>query len=139
MVELLEQFAQYIHNRGIGIYHPDTTDGNIFLEMLPADPDECIGVYVRGGQDGDVLQETIRSNIQFIVRGRIKLEALDKGCKIIREFCGFNTRTLVDNGLFILDIHAPQSVPVYLDVDKAGRHEYSINLEVEHYIKEDDK
>ena len=137
MRRLLEELAFYLHNEGLGIYHPETTGGNIFLETLPADPDECIGIYTRGGLGGDVFLETTTSNIQFIIRNRNKLEALDIGYKIVKKLCGFNTKSLVDGGYQILDINAPQGVPVYLDVDKAGRHEYSINFEVEHYIEEE--
>ena len=137
MVKLLEEFALFLHNEGIGVYHPETIGGNIFLETLPANPDECIGIYTRGGLDGDVFLETTTSNIQFIIRGRNKLEALDRGYRICKKLCGFNTKSLIDGGYQILDIHAPQGVPIYLDVDKAGRHEYSINFEVEHYIEEE--
>ena len=137
MKRLLNEVAQYIHNEDIGIYHPEATDGNIFIEVLPANPDKCIGIFARGGLIGDVTGKVTTAIIQFIVRDTDKLEALDIGYTIIKKLCGYNSKPLIMSGYGIVDTNASQGVPIYLDTDQAGRHEYSVNLEIEYYIEEE--
>lgn len=137
MSDLLEQIAIYISELGIEKYSREDVDGTIFLEMLPDNPDKCIGIFVRGGNEGDVNGEVSEANIQFIVRDNDKLRALDTGFAIIKKLCGFNSESLTPNGYYIIDTHAPQGMPIYLNTDQSGRHEYSINFIIEFDIREE--
>lgn len=131
MSNFLEEIAMYLHSLGVGIYNRDGANGNIFLETLPEGKGRCIGIYCRGGEEGDLNGEVIQANIQFIIRNPKKLEALDQGSLIIKNICGFNSGSFIENGHYIIDTWALQGVPVYIGVDKSGRHEYSINLSIE--------
>lgn len=137
MSELLEQIAIYLTELGIGKYSEVDSTGTIFLEVLPEFPNECIGLFIRGGGEGDLLKEVSEVELQIIIRDTNRLRALDTGFEIAKALCGYNTGRFVRGGYYIVDIHMLQGNPVYIDTDQSGRHEYSLNLTIEFDIREE--
>jgi hypothetical protein len=136
---ILHQLASYLDTQGIGTYSPTSVDGDIFLNFLPIQPEECIGLFLYGGvavmttRNDDAIKFD-RASIQIYVRGNPEdaLTPQTKAKNIYNLLCGLSHTTLMTGGDFILNILPVQSEPVFLERDNNLRFEYTVNLMVEY-------
>lgn len=126
MWTLMEDIAEYIEDIGLGKYDKYGTTGTIFVEALPDTPDNCIAIYNRYGQfteDGTRLTE-----IQLLVRDRVRINAHAIGCKLIKAFYHKDNMKL---GRHIVIECECESSPIFIGSDSQDRYEFSINLKME--------
>ena len=117
MFNFLESIAVLLDQNHIGRYDIYGGNSTIFVEILPSRPDNCVGIFLRGGKINDDIDTTV-ANVQFIVSERI-----------IMLLHGMSGVTLGNKVL--TDSICDQGLPIYLQTDKFGRHEYSINFSME--------
>ena len=128
MFNFLESIAALLDQNHIGRYDIYGGNSTIFVEILPSRPDNCVGIFLRGGRVDDDIDTTV-ANVQFIVRDRIKINAMARSERIIKLLHGMSGVTLGNKVL--TDSICDQGLPIYLQTDKFGRHEYSINFSME--------
>jgi hypothetical protein len=129
---LVIQVARYLAEQDIGTFDEAGAAGDIYVLHLPDEPDECIALYPTGGpRPGSVLPYDMVT-IQALVRGaQDPRAALVRAQAIYDLMHGFRNDRLTDTGTWIIGCHAMQSSPNHIGRDEHGRHEYSINLELE--------
>lgn len=136
MISLQEQIAKFLDLKGVGIFEPFDITGDIFIDYIPPQPVEAIGVYMTIVNEPNFAHEEQAVTIQCLVRSEDKHTALNKGSRIIKLLNGFNDGQFVVNGHHIIDTQATSGLPVYLGTDDNGNFEYSISLNID-YVKED--
>ncbi len=124
--------AKHLDDQGVLTFDETGVSGNTFLNVLPSEPDEAVGIYGQGGpqpspkfveQDGDV---------QFLVRGtRDPRTAQSLAESIFNELQGLDHITLPD-GTELIEIHSLQAKPIHIGRDDNGRHKFSLNYRARH-------
>lgn len=136
MISLQEQIATALNLKGIGVFEPYDTTGNIFIDIMPIKPVNAIAIYMTIVDEPNFAHDEQAVTIQCLVRSVNKHEAMETGASIIRLLNGFNGGPFVHGGHYIVDTQAQTGLPVYLGTNEAGQHECSISFEIE-YIKEE--
>lgn len=102
--------------------------GNVFVGMLPANPNRVVAVIPSGGYEADAGLPYDEPTIQIIIRGdedpRWALDMWDKVYDVVQGI----TSTTLPNGLYVVGLFAQQSGPVHMGKDDSGRVQYSVNL-----------
>lgn len=128
---LIRDIALYIDGLGLGDYHEDgfDTDNNVFLNMLPQNPDNVICIYDTGGSGNDIGFPEIRRNVQVFVRNESALT----GSTVIWGIYNALIRT-EDNGFLFINnrkmLIKSISAPVFIGKDTNGLFEYSANFSI---------
>lgn len=136
MMELSEQVAEFLDANGYGIFDKTGVSGNIFINVIPDQPNEAVAIFTTGGPGSDPRNEYGRSNIQILIR-TIPQDPRDgetKATGIIRALNGFNSDYLTPGGNFIVNVTAIQSGPSQIGRDPNNRFEYSQNFTFEYLI-----
>jgi hypothetical protein len=130
---LAVEIAEYLDSQITNLkYDEDGTSGNVFISAYPSAPDVVVGVYPTGGNPVEEYLEWDKPTFQIVVRGdRNPKTASDLSQSIFDILNDFWKGYLVDGGTYIWHISGVQSAPNYLGPDENGRHEYSLNFEVE--------
>ena len=129
---LIIEIAKYLDAQGIGKYSEVDDTGTIFIDGLPAYPNDVISLYHRGGAGSDAKLGYGNQNIQIIVRAVFKVSALTQAQQIYDALHGFHMGQFVAGGVHIVGCQGIQSGVNYLNTDDKNRHEYSLNFEVEY-------
>lgn len=128
---LLDEIAQYLHAAGIVTYDPTGINGDCFISVLPSSPDNCVAIYPTGGYQADNKLGYDFPTVQIIVRGtQDPRPAYTRAQNIYDKMQNFYGQ-FVDGGTPILRCYGIQSGPIHLGADAKGRHEYSLNFELE--------
>lgn len=130
---LTKQIAIFLSNFGIGRFEEGGTGGNIFINSLPDQPNEAIGIFGTGGPMIDPRNEYAGRAIQVLIRtvpndprpGERLAQA------VIDRLKGFNSGYLAAGGNWIVDIAAQQDGPNNIGQDENGRYEFSQNFLIE--------
>jgi len=134
---LAEELAYYLQGQGLGTYDKAGLSGNIFIDQLPNQPDQAIGIYHRGGAAIELGEPFAHPALQIIVRSVTPHEGVKLAERIIESLHGVHEQEpLVEGGTLIISCTALQSVPNYLGKDSNNRWEYSVNFQFE--IQTDD-
>jgi hypothetical protein len=128
---LIAEIAQYLNTQGIGVYEDGGPGGDIFLESCPSSPDEVVYITSSGGAAPDRGFPVDRPTVQMIVRGGLSPVAAESRAQAIYDALhGFHHDQFVDDGTWIVDCFA-LNTPTHIGVDDLGRHEYSLNFQLE--------
>jgi hypothetical protein len=133
-MELSQQIAIFLHNRGIGVFDPSGASGNIFINTIPNHPDESIGIYTTGGPGTDPKNEYGVHRVQLLIRTipNDPRRGEKSAREVIEAINGFNSDYLADGGHYIIDAIANESGPNNIGQDKKSRFEYSQNFIIEY-------
>lgn len=136
MMELSKQMALFLDAKGFGTFDESGLTGNIFINTIPAQPDEALAIFTTGGPGSDPRNEYGRANIQLLIRTipNDPRAGETKATGIINALNGFNSDYLVAGGDYIVDVSAIQSAPSNIGRDPNNRFEYSQNFTIE-YLK----
>lgn len=130
---LTRQIAIYLSNRGIGRFEEGGTGGNIFINAMPAQPNEAIAIFATGGPTIDPRNEYANRAIQVLIRTAANdpRPGETMAQSVIDALKGFNTGYLAAGGNYIVDIEASQDGPNNIGQDENGRYEFSQNFIVQ--------
>lgn len=127
-----EQIAIYLSILELGIYSPDGTDGNIYIDQLPPGK-QYISIYNRGGIPGDDKLGYTIPGIQIIYRGDSNPISSSKVAQDIYEcLIGIHDRKIYDDGNHIVSFLSENGGPTCLGTNEEGNFEYSTNFRVEY-------
>lgn len=131
-MNLNEEIALYLEAQGLLTYDPDGVTGDTFIDLMPDSPDEAVAILTGVPREGDVKYGYDQPAVQIIVRGGSDPRAAKQRAQdIYDELQGFSSGTFVDGGTWIVSCIAAQSGPVRLGPDENGRHEFSLNFDLE--------
>ena len=123
------EIAQYLEANGHGTYDPTGTNGNIFIDALPSEPDKAIMIESTGGAEMDSKLGYDMPTRRILVRGEQDPREPKRLAKdIYNDLHGFSNDTLVTDGIFVVGVHGIQSGPVNIGQDDNNRHRFSINF-----------
>lgn len=129
---LIAEIAQYLNAQGIGVFESGGLGGDIFIESCPSSPDNVIYITGTGGPQGDGKFPVDRPTLQIIVRGGVNpIAAQSRAQSIYNILHGFHHARFCDDGYWIVGCWGIQSSPTHIGVDDLGRHEYSLNFQLE--------
>jgi hypothetical protein len=129
---LAVEIAQYLQARGLGVFDELGSAGSIFIALLPESPDEVIGIYPKGGHQADGPLPYDAPVVQVIVRGtQDPRPAAERAQGVYDALHGFHHDKFVPEGTWILGCRGVQSGPIHIGRDQNGRHEYSLNFELQ--------
>jgi hypothetical protein len=128
--------ARWLHAQGLGVYQPDGSGGDVFVDTLPSAPGEAIMVTSTGGMAVDGGQEWRWStpSVQLLARGstdpRSSSSRLSRVAAAIVTLAG--TTWVDETGTLRIDgARAVQGEPVRVGPDEGGRHRHSLNLSLD--------
>lgn len=130
---LTRQIAIYLSNRGIGRFVEGGTGGNIFINAMPAQPNEAIAIFATGGPTIDPRNEYASRAIQVLIRTAANdpRPGETTAQSVIDVLKGFNTGYLAAGGNYVVDVEASQDGPNNIGQDENGRYEFSQNFIVQ--------
>ena len=129
------ELMQYLANNITDITYDATgVTGNIFQDVLPAEPDIAIMVKGTGGFPRDMwLIDYFEPTVQVIVRGtydpRVARELLQKIVAAIGVFG--EGKFLGAGNWYIIKCQAIQPMGIHIGLDDNNRHRFSVNFEME--------
>ncbi|SET94702.1 hypothetical protein SAMN05421676_11210 [Salinibacillus kushneri] len=124
------EIAVYLDNLGILTFDETGLSGNTFINTIPSQTDEVIGIYLKGGSEPDIWNDYRSPGMQFIVRGTEDPRWANQKSEEIYET--LNGLSSIQLGVFYLvSCFGEQSSAVHIGQDSNGRHEYSINFQLE--------
>lgn len=127
---LLVEIARYLHEIKLGVFDEKGVKGNIFIDVVPGKPDECISLFSTGGQRGDIKNGYTNPTFQCWIRGGSNpLKAINKANEVYKALNGFSGKSFVPGGHHIVDCIGIQSGPIRMGTDSNERHQYSLNFE----------
>lgn len=129
---LAVEVAQYLAAQIAGLSFSLTeTTGNIFIDSMPATPDEAVAVKSFGGPEASTKAGYAEPQIQVITRGtQDPRTGSDRADEIYAALHGLRHTTL-PGGTVVIRCAGIQSAPVSLGEDQNGRHEFSLNFQLE--------
>lgn len=129
---LLEEFAQLLADRGLGVFHADgSAGGTIFLAALPTAPDRCKAIATYGGAESSVLLDYDEPRVQIRCRGTKDPRTAEADAQAVYDALhGLGYFTL-PGGTWLQLAVGIQAGPVYIGRDENGRHEYVVNIRAE--------
>lgn len=132
---LEKEIAIYLDNLEILEFDETGLTGNTFINTLPSQPDELIGIYLKGGTEPDIWNNYRSPGVQFIVRGTEDPRWANQKAEEIYE--ALNGLSSIQLGVFYLvGCFGEQSSAIHIGQDGNGRHEFSINFQLE--VKKED-
>lgn len=136
MKPITRQVAEKLDGLGFGRFDPDGFDGNIFINIMPAEPDIAIMVKSQGGPERSKKGYSVIVAIQIMIRTvpEYPFDGEEAAIGIVDAFHGFDSGPLIPGGPEIFDITAQQTYANHIGQDQNGRHEYSQNFLIEYLI-----
>lgn len=130
MIEI--EVAKFLHANALGIYSETLTTSNIFIAKIPSTPNSCICIYPTGGSPPDFKLGYDIKSFQIIVRGtKNPKTGSDVAEQIYSLLHGFGAGQLTEGGTWVVSCKSMQGGPAHIGIDANGRHEYSMNFEIE--------
>lgn len=113
-------------------YDELSTNANVFIEGMPAEPIDAIAIMGSPGPGSDVKLGYDNTGFQIIVRasGNDPRVAEAKAWRIYDRLHGLHRVTLPD-GTYVVGCSARQSGPVSMASDANGNYEFSCNFDAE--------
>jgi hypothetical protein len=133
-MDLSTQMALFLDDRGFGVFDENGVEGNIFINTMPAQPDEALAIFTTGGPGSDPKNKYGRANIQVLIRTipHDPRAGESAAVGIINALNGFNSDYLTAGGNYIIDSSAVQSYASNIGQDQNARFEYSQNFTIEY-------
>jgi hypothetical protein len=131
VADLLDGLARWLDAAGLAAYDTTGTVGDLFIETMPATPDEAIALTLYGGPEPDSKLGYDEPSLQVRGRGGADPRVSRRRVEAIRnELHGLGPVTLPD-GTLLLSCISIQAVPASMGVDSTGRHEHVCNFRLE--------
>lgn len=128
---LVAEIAQYLAARGLVTFDEQGADGDCFVGILPAVPDEAVALFPTGGDGADLKLAYDQPTVQVLVRGtRDPRAAADRAQAIYGALHGLHGLDL-PGGTYVIGCWGIQSGTTHLGRDANGRHELSLNFRLE--------
>lgn len=128
---LVADLAQYLHNAELVTFDEAGISGDCFVYVQPSDPDECVTISTTGGGEPDSRNGYDQVNVNLIIRGTADPRPAEaRAAAIYGELHGLADVTM-PGGTYLVSCIAMQPGPVPIGRDENGRHEFSLNFEVE--------
>jgi hypothetical protein len=124
---MLKEIGTYLQGQGIG-----TLGANLFLGLMPDQPDNCIALFEYAGSPPDLHWNGEYPGLQVRVRNKSYAAGRAKIGEVVNELHGLHEQVL--SGTRYLLIKAKGS-PEVLKRDGSNRTEWFVNFEI---IKESD-
>lgn len=132
MSTITEEIAQLLHNRGIGVYTPNDTTGDIFLTSAADTPDSTIAVARYGGTESDSLLGWDQPSVQVRVRGdNLDPRTPENRAQQVYDALHGLASTRLPNGTYLVLCVGTNAGPAYMGRDLKGRYEFVVNLRLE--------
>lgn len=129
---LTVQVAKFLDSEGLGTFDETGVSGTIYIACMPQTPDEVISIYPTGGGTSDGKLQYDNPTIQIMVRGTANpIQAATLAQGIYDKLQGFHHDYLIAGGYWILNCIGLQSAPIHIGRDETGRHEFSLNFQLE--------
>lgn len=129
---LLNEVAEYLHQQDVGFFDPQGLKGNIFIGVLPDQPETCMALYPTGGQQANSKLGYDMPTFQIITRGSMDMrKGYELSQKAYDALHGFRQGEFIPSGQWIVSCLGLQSGPIHLGPDSKGRHEFSLNYVVD--------
>ncbi|MGH2820562.1 MAG: minor capsid protein [Actinomycetota bacterium] len=129
---LLEEFAQLLHDRALGVFHADgAAGGTIFLAALPTSPDRCKAVALYGGVESDSRLDYDEPRLQVRCRGGTDPRQAETDAQAVYDVLHGLGRVTLAGGTWLQLAVGIQAGPAYIGRDQNGRHEYVVNVRAE--------
>lgn len=134
---LLDALARYLAAAGIGlVYDPSgaamSADWSIFPGGLPAVPDRAVGLTRYAIVEALAGEPWTTVRVQARVRGTADPgDAGDVALTLWEQLVGLGPVEL-HGGLWVQLVISVQAGPISLGADDSGRHEYTVNVEIEY-------
>lgn len=131
MAAPIVEVAKYLQTLGVGSFDETGVGGDIFIESLPAAPDEAIALYSTAGLQADGRNPYDYPGLQLIVRGtQNPMPARQRAQEIYDLLHGFHGKSFITDGTWVVNCLGTQSGPVHIGQDANRRHEYSLNFQM---------
>jgi len=125
------ELARYLHDKGLVTFDQNGSQGSCFIGTIPPKPDEAVAIYHYEGLPASTVHGYDSPRLQVRVRGtedpRVGFQLAQSIYEALHGFEGY----LVEGGYWIVSCEGLQSGPVHIGTDQNGRHEYTVNLEIE--------
>lgn len=132
MMTLSGEIAALADELGLGTYRPDGTGGDIFLTTLPPEPDTAIAVSRLRGVEADAKHGYDEPVFLLRVRGpRWDPGAAEAAAQAVYDAMHGLRRRDLPGGTRMLSCHCPDGGPLSAEYDEHGRHEWTVQFEVE--------
>lgn len=128
---LLMEMAQYLHDQALGSLGDGAGTGDIFISMLPAQPEDCLALYPKGGLQADDELGYDFPLVEVIVRGTQPQTAIERAESIYRALHGFHNGSFVAGGLWVVNCRGQQSAPEYTEMDANNRYLFRLPFQLE--------
>lgn len=126
--------AKYLTGLGLVVYDETLPNCDCFIAHLPDSPDSAVMIMPVPGRKPNVKRGYDSPSLQIKVRDRSIRSGEARATSIFDALQGLRTITLDEGGtdeLRLLDCQAVHSGPAYLGPDENGRHEWSLNFDLE--------
>lgn len=129
---IAEGIALLLDAIGVASFEPDTASGTIYIEKLPQQPDQAIGLFLTGGPASSRKHGYDMPVLNVQVRGNPNAPgaAVELAWGVYSALHALHSVTLED-GTRIIDCAGVQSGPVSIGLDENERPRYSLNFQME--------
>lgn len=128
---LLEGIAAYLDQHGLVDYRPGEVGGDCFLEKVPQQPDHVVSLFVYGGDIPDAKLGYDLPLLQVRTRSGSDPAQSRATSKAIYDLLHGLSLVALPEGTTLVNCIAQQSDPTHIGADDLGRHEHTINYQIE--------
>ncbi|MFD8546794.1 minor capsid protein [Streptomyces sp. NPDC059649] len=129
--DLLDALARYLDEQSLLTYDPDGTAGDTFIETLPPEPAEAVGLWLYDAGAPDARNGYDTRSVQVRVRGTADPRVSRRRCEAIYgALHGLAGIQLPGDGPWLV-LAAARATPAPMGTDANGRHEHVLNIAVD--------
>ncbi|MEU2393973.1 minor capsid protein [Streptomyces sp. NPDC007369] len=130
MADLLDGIARYLDEQGLLVYDPTGTTGDTFIETMPPEPAEAVGLWLYGAGEQDArLGDDVRS-LQVRVRGTADPRTSRRRAEALYGALHGLAGLELPGGAWLV-LAVAQQAPAPIGTDTAGRHEHTVSLRLD--------
>ncbi|MFJ8334575.1 minor capsid protein [Streptomyces sp. NPDC094437] len=130
ILDLLDGVARYLDELDLLTYDPTGTAGDTFIETLPPEPAEAVGLWLYGAGEQDARNGYDVRSLQVRVRGtadpRVSRRRAEALYGALHGLAGLE---LPDGTWLVLAV--AQQTPAPLGTDASGQHEHTVNFRLD--------
>ncbi|MEU8989969.1 minor capsid protein [Streptomyces sp. NPDC048558] len=126
----LDGLARLLDARGLVTYDPTGTAGDLFIEIMPPEPDAAVALWLYDGEAPDARNAYDTPRLQVRVRGGPDPRVSRRRCWEIYSALHGLARVALADGTWLV-LAAARGTPAPMGPDSNGRHEHVVNLDVD--------
>jgi len=128
-MQIAEQLAVHLHNKGLGLFTKESNDGNIYIDFVPS-LQNSITIINRPGNEADIRNSYKTSGVQIYYRGTDNpLTSYEKAEEIFNALNGLKGKL---NSSYVVQCFSFQSGPENVGRSENGWFEFSMNFLIYH-------